>query len=142
MRIDIHAHYFPETYLDLLQSFGSEATNIARHMGAGSSSVELEARLELMDSAQVQMQVRANDLPYEIGFRLGASRTESKMWQRVLTNIGTYYGVTEPVQAELVCIDPRVQWSQFWNIWQNAAIRTFLYKMLAPARWTMKRVSH
>jgi len=91
---------------------------------------------------QIQMQVRANDLPYEIGFRLGATRTESKMWQHVLTEIGTYYGVTEPVQAELVCIDPRVQWSQFWNIWQNAAIRTFLYRMLTPVRWTIKRVSH
>ena len=66
MRIDIHVHYFPETYLDLLQSFGSEATDIARHMGAGGSSVELEARLELMDSAQVQMQVLSvsPQLPY------------------------------------------------------------------------------
>jgi 6-methylsalicylate decarboxylase len=66
MRIDMHAHYFPETYLDLLQSFGSEATNIARHMGAGGGSVELEARLELMDSAQVKMQVLSvsPQLPY------------------------------------------------------------------------------
>jgi hypothetical protein len=90
--------------------------------------------------AQVQMQVRANDLPYEIGFRLGATRTESKMWQRVLAELAAYYGVTEPVQVELVCIDPRLQWSQFWNIWQNAAIRTFLYRMLTPVRWTLKRV--
>jgi predicted TIM-barrel fold metal-dependent hydrolase len=66
MRIDIHAHYFPETYLDLLQRFGSEATDMARHRGAGGSSDELEARLELMDSAQVQMQVLSvsPQLPY------------------------------------------------------------------------------
>jgi hypothetical protein len=112
------------------------------HMFAGWITFSAYADDDGCTVAQVQMQVRANDLPYEIGFRLGASRTESKMWQRVLTNIGTYYGVTEPVQAELVCIDPRVQWSQFWNIWQNAAIRTFLYEMLTPVRWTIKRVSH
>lgn len=66
MRIDIHAHYFPETYLDLLQRFGSEATDMARHRGAGGSSDELEVRLELMDSAQVQMQVLSvsPQLPY------------------------------------------------------------------------------
>jgi len=50
--------------------------------------------------------------------------------------------VTEPVQTELVCIDPRIQWSRLWNIWQNAAIRTFLYNMLAPVRWTLKRNTH
>ncbi len=92
--------------------------------------------------AQIQLQVRATDPAYEIGFRLGASRSESRMWQHVLTELAAYFGVKESVQSEFVCIDPRVQWSQFWNIWQNAAIRTFLYKLLAPVRWTIKRVSH
>ncbi len=66
MRIDIHAHYFPEAYLDLLQRFGSEATDIARHRGAGGGPGEMEARLELMDSAHVQMQVLSvsPQLPY------------------------------------------------------------------------------
>jgi len=66
MRIDIHAHYFPETYLDLLQRFGSEATDLARHHGAGSGRDEMEVRLELMDSAGVQMQVLSvsPQLPY------------------------------------------------------------------------------
>jgi hypothetical protein len=92
--------------------------------------------------AQIRLQVRANDPAYEIGFRLGASRSENRLWQHALTEMAAYYGVTEPVQTEFVCIDPRVQWSQFWNIWQNAAIRTFLYKMLTPVRWTIKRVWH
>jgi hypothetical protein len=92
--------------------------------------------------AQVQLQVRATDPAYEIGFRLGASRSENKMWEYVLTELAAYFGVKESVQSEFVCIDPRVQWSQFWNIWQNAAIRTFLYKLLTPVRWTLKRVSH
>jgi aminocarboxymuconate-semialdehyde decarboxylase len=66
MHIDIHAHYFPESYLDLLQRFGSKATEIARHRGAGAGSEEIEARLELMDSVQVQIQVLSisPQLPY------------------------------------------------------------------------------
>jgi hypothetical protein len=46
------------------------------------------------------------------------------------------------VQITSTCIDKHVQWSQFWNIWQNAAIRTLLYKLLAPVRWMLKRVPH
>src|SRR5215467_1346967 len=66
MRIDIHAHYYPESYLDLLQRFGSGTTEIARHRGAGEGSAEIEARLELMDSVQVQLQVLSisPQLPY------------------------------------------------------------------------------
>jgi 6-methylsalicylate decarboxylase len=66
MRIDIHAHYYPDSYLDLLQRFASRATEIARHRGAGGSSEEIEGRLELMDSVQVQMQVLSisPQLPY------------------------------------------------------------------------------
>jgi hypothetical protein len=92
--------------------------------------------------AQIRLQVRANDPVYEIGFRLGASRSEDKVWQHVLKELAAHYSVTEPVQTELVCIDPKVQWSRLWNIWQNAAIRTFLYNMLAPVRWTLKRNTH
>ncbi|QBD79624.1 amidohydrolase [Ktedonosporobacter rubrisoli] len=57
MRIDVHAHYFPDSYLDLLEHFGSEKTSSARDMGAGDSQVELEARFALMDRSHVQMQV-------------------------------------------------------------------------------------
>ena len=92
--------------------------------------------------AQIRLQVRANDPAYELGFRLGASRSENKVWQHTLIGLAAHYGVTEPVETRLVCIDPKVQWSRFWNIWQNAAIRTFLYNMLAPVRWTLKRNTH
>jgi aminocarboxymuconate-semialdehyde decarboxylase len=66
MRIDIHAHFFPEKYLDLLERFGVSETDVARNRGAGDSQSELEARLELMDSANVQMQVLSvsPQLPY------------------------------------------------------------------------------
>ncbi len=35
MRIDVHAHYFPGKYLELLERFGSKTTNEARNRGAG-----------------------------------------------------------------------------------------------------------
>jgi hypothetical protein len=91
--------------------------------------------------AQVQLLVRANDPIYELSFRLGASRSESKFWQYTLKSVAAHFGVNEPVQTQLVCIDPGVQWSQFWNIWQNAAIRTVMYRMLAPLRWVRSRIS-
>jgi predicted TIM-barrel fold metal-dependent hydrolase len=57
MRIDIHAHYFPTEYLDLLDRFGSSATNICRGMRAGGGTSDLAARLQMMDAAGVDIQV-------------------------------------------------------------------------------------
>jgi hypothetical protein len=91
--------------------------------------------------AQIQLLVRANDPVYELGFRLGASRSESKFWQYTLKSMAAHFGVNEPVQTRIVCVDPRVQWSQFWNIWQNATIRTVMYRMLTPLRWAFSRRS-
>jgi hypothetical protein len=91
---------------------------------------------------QIQVLVRANDPAYELGSRLGATKSENRFWQYTVKSVAEHFGVNETVQTRVVCIDPRVQWSQFWNIWQNAAIRTFLYRMLTPVRWILKRVSH
>lgn len=89
--------------------------------------------------AQIQVLVRTNDLAYELGFRLGATKSEDRFWQYTLTALAAYFGVTEPVLTRVVCIDPRVQWSRFWNIWQNAAIRTTLYRLLTPLWWVRDR---
>jgi 6-methylsalicylate decarboxylase len=56
MRIDVHAHYWTEDYLDLLAGLGQTDTGIARGLGAGDGA-EFEARLRLMDRAGVQLQV-------------------------------------------------------------------------------------
>jgi predicted TIM-barrel fold metal-dependent hydrolase len=56
MRIDVHAHYWTEDYLDLLVDLGQVGAGAARGLGAGGGA-ELEARLRLMDRAGVQMQV-------------------------------------------------------------------------------------
>jgi aminocarboxymuconate-semialdehyde decarboxylase len=56
MRIDVHAHYWPGDYLDLLTDLGRTDASTARSIGAGGGA-ELEARLRLMDRAGVEMQV-------------------------------------------------------------------------------------
>jgi predicted TIM-barrel fold metal-dependent hydrolase len=57
MRIDVHAHYFPAEYLDLLERFGSPTTAFARNTQAGGGPDEIAARLAVMDAASVQLQV-------------------------------------------------------------------------------------
>jgi 6-methylsalicylate decarboxylase len=56
MRIDVHAHYWTEDYLDLLVDLGKADAGAVRGIGAGGGA-ELEARLRLMDRAGVQLQV-------------------------------------------------------------------------------------
>jgi hypothetical protein len=79
--------------------------------------------------AQVQLLLRASDPLYELGFRLGANNSENIFWQHTLVSLAAHFGVYEPVETNIMCLDAKVQWSQFWNIWQNAAIRTLLYRM-------------
>ena len=56
MRIDVHAHYWTEGYLDLLVDLGKADAGAARGIGAGGGA-DLEARLRLMDRAGVEIQV-------------------------------------------------------------------------------------
>ena len=65
MRIDVHAHYWTEDYLDLLVDLGKADAIAARGIGAGPGA-DLEARLRLMDRAGVEMQVLSAcpQLPY------------------------------------------------------------------------------
>jgi 6-methylsalicylate decarboxylase len=56
MRIDVHAHYWTEDYLDLLVDLGKADAGAARGIGAGGGA-ELEARLRLMKRAGVEIQV-------------------------------------------------------------------------------------
>jgi 6-methylsalicylate decarboxylase len=65
MRIDVHAHYWTDAYLDLLVGLGKTDTATQRGIGAGDGA-ELDARLQLMDRAGVDLQVlsAAPQLPY------------------------------------------------------------------------------
>jgi len=64
MRIDVHAHYFPDEYLQCLARLGSpEAGNTARAPGA---KLSVEERIVQMDDAGIDMQVLSPSyqLPY------------------------------------------------------------------------------
>jgi len=65
MRIDVHAHYWTDEYLDLLADLGKADASAARGLGAGGGA-ELDARLRLMDRAGIQVQVLSAcpQLPY------------------------------------------------------------------------------
>lgn len=92
--------------------------------------------------AQVQVLMRTCDPAYEIGYRLGASRSEDMFWKRTLTALVARFDIHEPVQVHKTCLDPKVQWAYFWNIWQNATIRTTLYRMLTPVLRIRRKNSH
>jgi len=65
MRIDVHAHYWTDAYLDMLVGLGRSDTATQRGIGA-SGGAELDARLRLMDRAGIDVQVlsAAPQLPY------------------------------------------------------------------------------
>ena len=90
--------------------------------------------------AQAQVLIRANDPVYELGFRLGGAKKEDLFWQQTLTSLAEYFGVKAEVQTQKICVDPKLQWSQAKNIWQNSAIRTTLYTLTTPIRWVGRRV--
>ncbi len=91
--------------------------------------------------AQVQVVLRASDPLYELGFLLGANKAENIFWQQTLLALAAHFGEhSESVETNVVCLDPKVQWSQFRNIWQNAAIRTLLYQAATRLLRRRKRV--
>jgi hypothetical protein len=98
------------------------------HMFAGmiTFSVADEAECPV---AQIQVLIRANDPIYEMGCRIGVvHKTEDAHWRATLTNLAAHFGTPGAVvEQRTVLVDPRLQWSEAKNIWQNAAIRTGLY---------------
>ena len=90
--------------------------------------------------AQTQLLIRANDPLYEIGFRMGGSKSEDRFWRSTLGSLAAHFGVNGQVQVSTTCVDPRLQWSQVKNIWHNPAIRSGIYMTLAPLRGLRKLV--
>jgi len=86
--------------------------------------------------AQIQSLARANDPIYEFGFRfMGGSSQQEAIWNHVLGQLASKFGVTGDVQTTKVCVDSKLQWSQAKNVWHNAIIRTTLN---APVRITRR----
>jgi hypothetical protein len=85
--------------------------------------------------AQIQSLARANDPIYEVGFRIVGSTTQERIWTHVLKSLAAHFGVNEPVSLEKICVDPKLQWLQAKNVWQNAGARSMLYTFAGPGRW-------
>jgi len=68
LRIDVHGHYFPTPYLDMLERFGGPegGTLSARVVPADGSDEELASRFAMMDRAGIDMQILsvAPQMPY------------------------------------------------------------------------------
>jgi hypothetical protein len=91
-------------------------------------------------TAQAQVLMRANDPLYEMGLRMGGHKMEDEIWRKTLENLAAHFGVDEPVETNVVCVDPRLQWRQYRNIWHNAGIRSAIYSVTAPPALAPQRV--
>ncbi len=90
---------------------------------------------------QVQTLSRANDPLYELGFRVLGGKAQDAIWQHVLTSLARYYGAETPVETRHERIDANVQWRYVTNVWENAAIRSQVYRLTTPFRW-LRRAPH
>jgi hypothetical protein len=84
---------------------------------------------------QIQALERTNDPLYEFGFALGGNRMNTKFWVQTAENLARHFGVEPKVDTRVICVDRRRQWRKAGNVWHNAAVRTFLWRLAAPLRW-------
>jgi predicted TIM-barrel fold metal-dependent hydrolase len=56
MRIDVHAHYYPNAYIKRSERLGADLSAVRRISLASEEKADLEARLKMMDDAGVDMQ--------------------------------------------------------------------------------------
>ncbi len=54
MRVDVHAHHYPERYVNCLTRFGKDTSHTAKAPGAG---VTLDQRLDMLDRSGIRVQV-------------------------------------------------------------------------------------
>lgn len=84
--------------------------------------------------AQVHELTRASDPLYEIAMMtpVVGDRMQNAIWRNTLANLARQFGVETPrVESRIVVVDAGRQWSNWTNLWNNAAIRTAL---TAPLR--------
>lgn len=90
---------------------------------------------------RVHSLIRTMDPVYEFGYRfMGGSEKQEGDWIRVLQNVAQHFGVDSEVTVRSTCLDPKYQWREAGNLWQNAAIRTFFYWLSAPLRRAGKKI--
>ncbi len=85
MKIDVHAHYFADEYLQCLEQIWGKTSNARMAPGI---TVTLDERIDLMDDAGIDMQVLspANQLPYfaKRGDAVAAARLGNNLYADVV----------------------------------------------------------
>jgi hypothetical protein len=87
---------------------------------------------------QAQVLMRASDPMYEMGLAMGGHKREDRFWEHTLQALARRFGTEGEVAITYLCVDKKRQWRKFGNVWQNAAIRSGMYAMGAPARAVAK----
>jgi predicted TIM-barrel fold metal-dependent hydrolase len=79
MRIDVHAHYYPTAYLDVIDQLGTANTALARGGPAGDRRGDLDGRFAEMDAAGVGLQILSVStvLPYASDERAAVAAARS-----------------------------------------------------------------
>src|SRR4030095_13229498 len=98
---------------------------------------------------QIQALERTNDPLYELGFALGGNRMNTKFWVQTAEKLARHFagaprarhtpprplGVGPRVAPRGVCVGRHRQWRKAGNLWHNAAVRTFLWRLAGALRW-------
>ena len=110
------------------------------HMFAGWITFSAE-RPRDVTTVQAQVLMRANDPIYEIAMAMGGHRKEDQFWVETMTALARYLGAPPAtVHIRTVCLDPRRQWGNVTDIWQNSMMRSLLRTVTAPvARFARRR---
>ena len=90
--------------------------------------------------AQAQVLMRASDPIFEMGLTMGGHKQEDRFWDATLTNLAAHFGHECPVDAQVVCVDKKRQWSKWRNVWHSSAIRSTIYMLGAPGRAVKRTV--
>jgi len=97
------------------------------------------AEIEGKTTIRIQGLARASDPIYEVAFRLAGSKLQQGIWTHVLQSLLQYAGSNSQIVVAPVCLDKRLQWSKFFNIFANAQILTILSM---PAIILRKLIKH
>jgi hypothetical protein len=100
-----------------------------------SAMITFSAYEDEVTVAQVQALIRASDPVYEMSLRLGMGhKAEDEFWHGTLKNLAAHFHVDGQIEQQMVCLDPRVRWSDASNIRYNALLRTVGFVAVTPAR--------
>ena len=83
---------------------------------------------------QIQGLARANDMLYEIAFRLHGSKFQEQTWMHVLGSLAKHLDVNSQPTMKKRVVAPKMQWSQVGNIRHNAQLWTLAYLLIWPIR--------